>query len=164
MTYSSRKTIISIILGLALIAAYIVFATNANAPAADDLKAWAVAILIFIGIAVVVQIVAAVLSRIVLDICIALKEKRNGKTDKEIERIVELEMKEDERDWTISLKAMRLGYAFAGIGIVVSLIALAFLGAQPLAALHIILGGVAIGSTAEGALSVFYHERGITNG
>ncbi|MCL2058765.1 MAG: hypothetical protein FWH01_06850 [Oscillospiraceae bacterium] len=75
MSYTSKKNIVSVAAGIALMVAYIIYARGAKAPAAVDVKAWAVALLVFIGIGVGAQIVLQVLFHIALAIGLAAKEE-----------------------------------------------------------------------------------------
>jgi len=74
MSFKSRKMIASMAAALALIIIYIIYALGGRAPATDDLKAWGLAMLIFIGISVVVMIVIQILFHITFAIGIAVKE------------------------------------------------------------------------------------------
>jgi hypothetical protein len=161
MSYNSKRTIISLIAGLILTAAYAIFAFGTSAPASDDLKAWAVAMLIFIGIAIVIMIVIQILFHIAFAIGIAVKERQHD--DKTVERIIAAEMAEDERNKIINLKSYHIGYICAGVGFVAALVALAF-GLSAVIALHILFGASAIGSITEGIASVYFYEKGVRNG
>lgn len=166
MSYTSKRNIISIVAGVALIVAYIIYAMGANAPVAEDIKAWAVAVLVFIGIGVGIQIVVQIVFHIALTIGIAVKEeiktgnKNSGET---AERIVKAEMVEDEWTKIIDLKAFRVGSWFAGAGVIGALISLA-VGAETVIALHILFGMSALASVVEGITGIIYHERGVRNG
>ena len=166
MSYTSKRNIASVVAGIALIAAYIIYATGANAPATEDIKAWATAILIFIGIGIVAQIVVQIVFHIALTIGIAIKEEvQNGNKDcsEAVERIVKSEMVEDERIKMIALKASRKGAWFVVAGIIAALISLA-VGAETVIALHILFGMTALAAIMEGITSIIYHERGVKNG
>ena len=163
VSYASKMKLISVAAGIALITAYIIYATGAGAPPSEDVKAWAAVILVFIGIGIGLQIAVHILFHIALAIGIAVKEelvagnKDNGKT---AERIIEAEMAEDERSKIIDLKASRLGLWGMASGIVAALFALA-IGAETVTALHILFGLTALASVAEGIAGVVYHERGV---
>jgi hypothetical protein len=161
MSYSSKRTIVSMVAGLILIAAYIIYALGANAPAPENLKAWAIAMLVFIGISVAAMIMIQILFHIALAIGIAVKERQCE--DKEVERIISSTMVEDERDKLINLKSSHIGYICAGIGFVAALVTLA-VGMTSVAALHILFGVFAAGSIIEGIASVYYYEKGVRNG
>jgi len=161
MNYSSKRTIASIAAGAALAAAYCAYALGGRSPAPEDLKAWAVAMLVFIGIGVAAVIVIQVLFYIAFSVGVAAKER--DQDDKTVERIIASTVAEDERDKRIGLKSARVGYVVAGAGFIAGLAALA-LGASAVAALHILFGTLAAGSIAEGIVSVYYYERGVRNG
>ena len=163
MSYSSKRNIVSVIAGLFLVIAYIIYAMGANAPALEDIKAWAVAILIFIGIGIGTQIVVQILFHIALTIGIAIKEEvktgnKNG--DKEAERIVKAEMVEDEWSKIIELKASRVGSWFMSLGIGAAFVVFA-IGAETVIALHILFGMSVLAAIAEGIMVIIYHERGV---
>lgn len=161
MSYQSKRTITSMAAGIILLAAYIIYATGKNAPGPDNFKAWALLMLIFIGIGIVALIIIQIFFNIAFSIGIAVKEQ--NRSDEEVERIISSTMAEDERDKLISMKAARGGYMFAGIGFVGGLTALA-LGAPAIAALHIMSGAFAAGSILEGGMSVYLYEKGVRNG
>ena len=158
MSYKSKRNLISMVAGVLLVIAYSIYALGTASPAPDDLKTWAVTMLIFIGTSVAVMIVIQILFHIGLAIGIAVKEKEN-----EVERIIESSMFEDERDKLINLKSSHIGNACAGVGFVAGLIALA-LGISAVVALHIIAGAFTVGSIIEGCVSIYLDERGVRNG
>jgi hypothetical protein len=160
MSYNSKRTIVSMAAGGVLIAAYIIYALGSHAPAPEDLRAWATAMLIFIGIGIAVNIVIQILFHIALAIAIAVKEK--VREENTIERMISSSAIEDERDKLISLKSSHIGYICAGAGFVGGLAALAA-GVSVIAALHIMAGSCAAGSLVEGCAAVYFHERGIRN-
>ena len=163
MSYTTKRNIISIIAGLGLIAVYIIYAMRTSAPATEDIKAWSVAILVFIGIGIGIQIVVQILFHIAMTIGIAIKEEvntgnKNG--DKIAERILKSEMQEDEMSKIIQLKASRAGSLLVGLGVIALLIALAF-GVDMVVALHLLFGAFALASVVEGIASIVLHERGV---
>lgn len=158
MSYNSRRTIATMIVGVALVIAYIIYALGKSAPSSGDIKSWAIAMLIFIGIGIVASIIIVILFQILSAIGIAIKERE--KDDEEVERIISSSMVEDERDKIISLKSNFIGYCFAGFGFVAALVALAF-GMTYLFALHVAMGAFVVGSLAEGIVSIVYYERGV---
>jgi len=164
MSYNSKKTIASIIAGVLLAVSYTIYALGGSAPASDDLKAWAVVMLVFIGIGVAATIVIMILFHIAFAIGIAVKEKMQGhEPDENVERIMKSSMVEDERDKLIERKSDRVGHIFAGFGFIGMLIALAC-GMSAVFALHIMLGATAFGMIVGGGVNIYYHERGIRNG
>ena len=156
MSYNTKRTFVSMAAGSILIAAYAVY-VQVNTP--TSLNAWSLTMLVFLGIAVAASIAIQVLFHIALAVGLAAKTR----DEKEAERILASSMEEDEREKLIGLKASRIGYAFAGAGLVVVLAVLA-LGASAVAAMHILLGAFALGSIAEGIMSIVLNERGVRNG
>jgi len=166
MYYTSKRNIVSIVTGIALIIAYVIYAMGANAPATEDIKAWAVVILVFIVIGIVMQIIVQILFHIALTIGIAVKEEiKTGNKNSGVtaERIVKAEMVEDEWIKIIGLKASRVGSWLVVAGIIAALIFLA-VGAETVVALHILFGMTALASVAEGVTGIIYHERGVRIG
>ena len=161
MTFGSKRTLASMIAGIALYAAYIVYSLSRNAPEPDNLRSWAKVMLVFIGIGVVLVVIIQILFHVIAAIGIAVKE-RDFK-GKKIDRIISSSMVEDERDKLISLKSAHIGYIAAGIGYVAALAALA-LGVEALYALHILFGSFGAASLIEGTLSIIYYEKGVGNG
>lgn len=161
MSFSSKKTIASILAGILMVIAYIIYALSERAPAPDDLKAWAIAMLIFIGTGIAVVIVIQIAYHISFAIGMAVKE--GIRDDKTIRRLFNSETAEDERDKLVSLKAYRINSVFAGFGLLAALVALA-LGTLSIIALHIIIGSCALGNLIEGIVSIYYYEKGVRNG
>ena len=159
MSFKSKRTISSMIVGIILAVAYVIYALSKNAPSSDDMSKWAQTMLIFIGISIAASIVLQIAFHIFYSIGIAIKERE--KDDKEVERIIESEMKEDELDKYVELKSSRVGYIVCGIGLVVALVWLAFFGTAMIVSMHIILGAAFAGAFVEGCLSIRYYERGI---
>jgi len=157
MTLKSKRNITSLAAGILSAAAYVIYALSGAAPDSGDLKAWATVMLIFLGLAVGVQIVTQIIFHIVVSVGIAVKE--GEKDGKKIERIIKSEMKEDERDKRIRLKASHIGYSCVGVGFIAALIALAC-GTAALTALHILLGTGAAAAFADGVMSIFLCEKG----
>jgi len=168
LSYQEKKTIVSILTGILILAAYCIYVFNkiqSGTAAPEDLKFWATTILIFIGIGVVASIVIQIVFHILLSIAIAVKEQvRNGKcNDKEIEKTLELEMVEDEMDKLIGLKAMKIGFAIAGIGFIAALVSLV-LNFSPAVMLNIIFFSFSIGLMMEGVTQLYFYRRGVRNG
>jgi hypothetical protein len=168
MSYKVKNTIVSILTGVLLMAAYCIYAfrkVQTGAAAPDDLKFWATAILVFIGIGVAAMIVIQIIFHILLSIAMAVKEQvRNGKCDdKKVEKALELEMVEDEMDKLIALKSMRIGFAIVGTGFIAALAALV-LNCSAAVMLNILFFSFAVGSMMEGIAQLFYYRRGVNNG
>ncbi len=161
MSYNSKRTIASIIGGVFLIIAYIIYALGEHSPTPEDLKSWAIAILVFIGIGVITIIVIQIIFHIATAIVIAVKEEEHN--DEKNENHVSSLMVEDERDKLINLKSAHIGYLFVGIGFILALFNLAF-NMPSVFALHILFGSFAIGSIIEGIATVYFYEKGVHNG
>ena len=129
MSYQEKRTITNMITMALVLGAYCTYAFGkyqAGAVAAGDLKFWATTMLIFIGIGIAAGIVIQIVFHILLSIAIAVKEKVRDVNcdDKEIERSIEAEMVEDERDKLIDQKSMMVGFSIAGFGFVAGLVSL----------------------------------------
>ena len=163
MSYQEKKTIVSVATGILILAAYCIYAFGgAVMAAADGLKAWAVTILIFIGIGVVASIVIQIVFHILLSISIAVRKKiQDGEVDdKEVERSIEREMVEDEMDKLIGLKSMRVACVIAGIGFIAALVSLV-LGFSPAVMLNILFISFSAGAIIEGITQLYYYRKGI---
>lgn len=158
MTFKSKRKIMVIIVGLIAWVFYILFAVSAKAPAVDDVSAWAIVILKFIGITIGVTIVSHIFFHIAYAIGIATKER--NQEDEQVERILSVTVREDEMDKIVDLKASSVGYICVGIGFIIMLFVLA-LGWPLLWAVHIQLGIILLANSIEGIVSVFLYERGV---
>ncbi len=168
MSYQERRTIVSFVSGAGVLAAYCIYAfgrVQAGLAAVDDLKFWAVAMLTFIGIGVVVSIIIQIVYHIVLSIAIAARRKIQDEscTDKDIEKRIKAEMVEDEMDKLIELKANQVGFVVAGIGLVAGLVSL-LLNAPLAVMLNIIFLSFLGGSPLSGIAQIFYYRWGVRNG
>ena len=168
MSYQEKKTIVSIVTGALLLAAYFIYAISqvqSGMAAPDDMTFWAATILIFIGIGVGASIVIQIVFHILLSIAMAVKTQvQTGKCDdKKIEESLEQEMVEDEMDKLIGLKSMRIGFAIAGVGFVAALVSLV-LNFSPAVMLNIIFASFGIGSMIEGIAQIYFYRRGVKNG
>lgn len=164
MSYQEKRTIVNLIIGVIMLAAYCIYAlTQYQSGAIDpsDLKFWAITMLVFIGIGIVSTIVIQIIFHIMMAIAVAVKER--GCDEKEIENTIEASVVEDEMDKLIELKSSRITIIFAGLGFVAGLISLA-LDAMPMLMLNIIFLSSGVGSLLEGVLSLRYYRRGVHNG
>lgn len=176
MSYKEKQTVVSILSGVLLLLAYIFYALNktqSGVASPDDLKFWATMILTFIAIGIAATIVIQIIFHILLSISIAVKNevqkeiqveaKQSNFNASDIEKTIALEMVEDEMDKLIELKAMKIGFAIAGIGFVLSLISLV-LEYAPAVMLNIIFFSFSIGSMIEGITKLYFYKRGVRNG
>lgn len=164
MSYQETKTGASIFSGGLILAAYCLYAFNPSRLAAippGDLKPWASTMLVFIGIGIAVTIVIQIVFHILFAVSVAVRSKIENQQsdDKEIEKNIDGEMVEDERDRLIELKSMRIGLAVAGIGFVGGLLSLLF--NHPAAVmLNIMYLSFYIGTLLEGAGQLYYYRKG----
>jgi len=168
VSYKEKKTIVSLVTGLLILATYCIYTLNKiqlGTAALDDLKFWATTILIFIGIGVVALIIILIVFHILLSVTIAVKEEiQNGEyDDKKIAKTLELDMVEDEMDKLIGLKAMRISLAVVGIGFIAALVSLV-LNYSPAVMLNILFFSFGIGSMIEGFTQLYFYRRGVRNG
>lgn len=165
MSYQEKRTGASILTGILMLAAYCIYAFgkfNSGAVAPSDLKFWATTMLIFIGIGVGASIVIQIVFHILFSISIAVKKKIENEDfdDKEIERTIEAEIVEDERDKLVELKSMRLGFIIAGVGLVSGLVAVV-LNSSPVVMLNIFYLSFWVGSLVEGVGQLYYYRKGL---
>jgi hypothetical protein len=164
MSYKEKQTIVSMLTGVVLLAAYCFYSfggsrTILSSP--QDAVFWARAMLVFIGIGIAAAIVIQIVFHILLAIATAVKEREKG--EEEIDRSIHAAMVEDEMDKLIELKSSRIGFAVAGMGFIAGLIALA-LGSAPVMMLQILFLSFGAGSLAEGGSQIYFYRRGIGNG
>ena len=157
MSPKSKSIITNTVAGFVFLAAYAIYVTRPeNTP--ETLQAWAVSMLVFLGIAIVALIIIQIVFHMVLAAGIAVGE---GEQDsKRIQRILDSTMAEDEMDRMINLRAARVGYVFAGVGFVGVLLTLA-VGLSAVAGLHVLFWSIALGSFVSGGVSVYGYERGV---
>jgi uncharacterized membrane protein len=168
VSYKEKKTIVSLVTGLLILATYCIYTLNKiqlGTAALDDLKFWATTILIFIGIGFVALIIILIVFHILLSVTIAVKEEiQNGEyDDKKIAKTLELDMVEDEMEKLIGLKAMRISFAVVGIGFIAALVSLV-LNYSPAVMLNIMFFSFGIGSMIEGFTQLYFYRRGVRNG
>ena len=167
MSYQEKRSVVSIVSGILILAAYCIYAYaqfQAGALASDDIKAWAVTMLIFIGIGILAAIIVQIVFHILLSIGIAVKEKmKNGQyDDKTIDKKIQAEMVTDEMDKLIELKAMKVGFAIAGIGFVFALFTQLF-NYSPAVMMNLMFLSFSAGSVIEGLTQIYYYRKGIKN-
>jgi hypothetical protein len=165
MSYQVKKTVTSIVTGILVLAAYCIYAfgrVHPGASAPDNLKFWATAILIFIGIGIAASIIIQIVFHILLSISIAVKKKIQDEKceDKEIEKEIKAEMVEDEMDKLIQMKSMRLAFIVAGIGFIAALVSLV-LNSSPAVMLNIMFISFSAGSLFDGFAQLYYYRRGL---
>ena len=161
MSYKSKRTVVSIVTGIVFLMVYTYYALGAHAPTPDNVKSWAITMLVFIGIGVVASIVIQIVFHLLFSIGVTIKEQDCD--DKKVERMISSLMVEDEMDKLIGLKSARIGYFIAVAGFILALVELVT-GLSAVMALHILFGTFAIGAIMEGVVSVYLYEKGVLNG
>lgn len=163
MSYQSKKTITSMVGGALVLAEYCIYAFgrySSGAIAEGNLKFWAGTMLVFIGIGIVVTIVLQIVFHIALSIGIAVKDRACD--EKEIDKRVEATVIEDEMDKLIELKSSQIGFVLAGVGFVGALILLV-LGYSTVVMLNVMYLSFLVGSLVEGAASLYFYGKGVSN-
>lgn len=157
MSYKSKRVLTTMITGALLAVGYLIFAVNRSEPGQDALRSWALAMLGFVGVTVVVLVVVQVLFHVVLAARLTVTDGDAA------ERLMTSSLLPDEMDRAIRLRSGQLGYLIVGLGFVAALVAGA-LGASAVAVLHVVLGAFVVGSLAGGAVTVYRLERGVGHG
>jgi hypothetical protein len=124
----------------------------------DDIRGWAVLMLIFIAIVIAAQI--AVQIAFLIAFSVGLAEKEQEEDCEKVDRIISSEMVEDEMDKLIRLRSAYYGYTLVGNGFIVALVALV-LDLSAVAALNIVFVSFFIGLVAVGVVSVNLYTNGI---
>lgn len=164
MSYQEKRTIVSMVTGALVIAAYCIYAFGRVASGladAGDLKFWGGTMLVFIGIGIVAAIVIQIIFHIAMSVGIAVKKRDCG--DKEIEKTINATMTEDEMDKLIELKASKTGFYIGGAGLIAALFSLVFNGSVALM-LNILFLSFFAGTFIEGFVSLHYYRKGVKNG
>jgi len=165
MSYQEKKTVVTMITGILLLAAYCIFAfgkVQAGLAAADDLKFWAGTILAFIGISIVANIIIQIAFHIAMAISYGVKQhKETGDCDEaSFNRHFRTETTEDEMDKMISLKSSRVSFVCAGIGFGAGLAMILF-GAAAATLINAVYIGFSLGTIAEGIAQLRFYRKGV---
>lgn len=167
MSYQEKRTIVSTLTGILVLAAYCIYAVSkyqAGVLSLGDLKPWATTILIFIGIGIAASIVIQIVFHILLSVSIAVQKtiRNEDCKDKEIEKSINAEMVEDEMGKLIELKSTRIGFFFAGIGFIAALLSLV-LDYSPVVMLNILFVSFSAGSVFEGFAQLYFYRKGVVH-
>lgn len=168
MSYPEKRSLVSLLSGIIVLAAYVIYTNGqvrAGGLAADDLRQWALVMLVFIGLGIVLTIIVQILFHIFLSIFKAIHLSIKGDTcsNDDIEQAINSEMVTDEMDRLIELKSMRVGFIAAGIGFVSGLVSLV-VGLSPALMLNIMFGSLYLGSMLEGLMQLYYYRKGVSHG
>jgi len=163
MSYQTKRTMTSMVSGVLVLAAYCMYAFgrySSGAVAEGNLKFWAGTMLVFIGIGIAATIILEIIFHIGLSIDIAVKER--GCDEKEIDKKIEATVVEDEMDKLIELKSSQVGFVVAGVGFVSALLLLLF-GYSTVVMLNVMYLSFLVGSLMEGAASLYFYGKGVSN-
>jgi len=149
-----------LLVNITLTVGYVVYALSAAAPTGDNLQAWAIAILVFIGACIVVVVIVQIVFNVAMSIGITIKEADFD--DKKAGRLIESTVQDDEMDKLIISKANYATLVAAGVGFAAALVALAF-GLPAVLALHLILGSILIGELVSGVMNIYFYEVGVSH-
>ncbi len=168
MSYHEKKTVLAMVTGIAVLAAYCVYAYGgfrSGRLAPEDGVAWARGMLLFIGIGVGAAILGQIGLAIGVAVGAAVRRKLQDETcsDQAVEREVAQEMVEDEMSRLIELRSLKAGYAVAGMGFIASIVILA-LGFPVALMLNVLFLSLGAGSLLEGAAQLRLYKRGVNNG
>ena len=158
MQFKSKRTIAGLAVAAVLLIGYIFYATGSSAPADGDAGGWALLMLKFILICIVAEIVTHIMIHVIFAASVAAREK--GKDEKTIERMIISETKDDEMDRRITLVSSHVGYGVAGVGFVLTLSAVAFLGVSAILALNIMMCFFFLSVAVDSCVSILMYEKG----
>lgn len=164
MSYQEKKTIVMIAQGIAILAAYCIYVAGKirlGAAGMEDIRFFAVTMLVFLGIGIAVTIAVQVIFHILLSVSIAVRER--DREEKEITKAINTEMVEDERDKIIELKSARITMIVTMVGFVAGLVMLA-LDYQPAVMLNILFIAANLGAIGEGVGKLIYYRAGVRHG
>lgn len=167
MSYQERRSIVSLLSGAIITAAYCIYAFGryqTGLVAAGDLKFWAGTMLTFVGIGIIATIIIQIVFHILMSIGIAIKKKIVDEQceDGDIEKSISAEMVEDEMGKLIELKSSRVGFAIAGFGFIAGMASL-LLGYSTVVMINILFLSFSGGAVMEGIVQVIYYRRGGVN-
>lgn len=165
MSYPEKRTIVMMISGALVLAAYCIYAfgqVQAGAVMPGDLKFWARTILIFIGIGIAATIAIQIIFHILLSVGIAVSKtiRNEDFKEEEIEKSIQAEMVEDEMDKLIELKSNRISVWLGGFGFVAALVAV-LLGYSAAVLVNMVFIAFSLGTIAEGFAQLYYYRKGI---
>lgn len=167
MSYQEKQTIISIVLGVFILAAYFIYAFlkhQAGDIASNDIKSWAIIMLIFIGILIIASIIIQVIFHILLSIGVAVKEKIKNEqcNENDIKKSISAEIITDEMDKLIGLKSIIVAFIITGVGFICALFT-QVLNYSPVVMLNTMFLSFGAGYIFEGLTKIYYYRKGINN-
>jgi len=163
MSYPEKRTLATLSTMSLIFAVYCIYAFT-RFQIQDPLRTWAITMLIFSGIAIIVMVIVQILFHVLLSVEIAVKEAVTDPDvdDKKIGQTIKNEFIEDERDKMLAHKSMQVGYIIRGGGLIAGLVSLV-LNAPPAIMLNIIFAATFLGSVIEGIVTLMYYRKGFSN-
>ncbi|WKZ30820.1 MAG: hypothetical protein QY318_03150 [Candidatus Dojkabacteria bacterium] len=167
MSYQEIKNLVSILAGFIILAAYILYLNSqysSGAASTDDLLFAAQTMLRFIAIGVGVAILLQILFHILYSVGFAAKEyiqaeaKDTKVDDKAFDRKISGEMKEDERDRLVGLRASSVSYVLVGVGFLAGLLVIV-MDYSVVVMLNIFFLSFLIASIVEGFVQIYLYRR-----
>ncbi len=158
MYYQQKRSIVGIFVAVALLSSYFLYILgklSEGAVTLDDVKFFAVTMLVFIGIGIVLAIVVQVIFHILFSISIAVHER--DKDNQTIEHAIDAAMVEDERDKLIDLKSSRITAIVSMMGFIAGLALLAF-GHPVGLMLNVLFGAAGLGAIGEEISKLIYYR------
>lgn len=164
MSYPQKRTLVNTIT-MALIYAVYAFTAFSKHTIDSALRPWAVTMLTFIGITVIVVVIVQIVFHVILSVGVSVKEavKRADPEDSEIEEALKGEMVEDERDKLIELRAARVDTITLTGGLMLGLVSIV-LGFPYAVMLNLIFGAFFVGNIAKGIVNLFLYRKGAIHG
>ena len=172
MYYQEKKTVVTILSGILVLAAYSVYGLMkyqaVGAKLLQDTKFWATTMLIFIGAGIVLIILTQIIFHILLAVSHEVKKEiakagaysARGKEIDNSDRSLEISEVEDEMDKLIALKSMRNSYILVGLGFVLSLVSMV-MEMPPAVMLNVIFLSFQVGSILDGFSQLYFYKKGI---
>jgi len=160
MSYKSKRMVAGLLVNIALVVGYVIYAFKTVASTGDNLQVWALAMLVFIGASIVAIIIIQIIFNIVVSIGITVREADCD--DKKAGQLIQSSMMDDEMDKLIVRRANYATFVAIGIGFIAALAVLA-LGLSAVLALHLIFGSLLLGAIIGGVMSIYYYEVGISH-
>ena len=163
MSYQEKRTSTEIFTSLLVLSAYCIYVFGVkDFGSTTPLKTWAGTMLVFMGINIALNILVQILFHILYSVSIAIKDQMHNAefSEERVERSIEAEFVEDERDRLIDLKATRTGFIVSGLGLGAGLILLV-LDYSPAVMLNVLYIALYVGSITEGAAELYQYRKGI---
>jgi Na+-transporting methylmalonyl-CoA/oxaloacetate decarboxylase gamma subunit len=171
MSYQEKRIVASLVTGIFVMVTYCLYGIARYQALGNsllnNLKFWATAMLIVMGLGIVVMILIQILLHIVLAVANEVKKEISKKLpcDKKIVSSDESEITylEDEMDKLIALKSSNYSFGILGFGFVAGLVSL-YYQLPPAIMLNAVFLSFMLASLVEGCLQLRFYRKGIYNG